>query len=246
MQLHYSSRLLPGAMRANQTAIAGRGMLRRLALWRRAPGAPRSAKALRVLATLGLVLPLLAAVATLYTTQIVPDFDDYDWDGPDDDAWDDRKLTSIAPHLSGHDPARIAGILPTGFDRYGSASARRLEETQLAPPVVQRPRDAVSSRGPPSGTNTNRGVRHPGRRNSPAGNTSSNRTAFEVEGRHHGSHQENGRASERSGHLDQRADGRALHEACPGPNARYTNNTPTLRRRADHRIPASGEAGAAG
>ncbi len=211
------------------------GMIRRLAFWRRTPGAPRGAGALNLLATLGLVLPLLAAVTILYTTQIIPDFDDYDWDGPDDDAWDDRKVKSIVPQPGGHGPARVVAILPTGPGLHDSASPQTPEKTPLAVPVGQRLRDAVSSRGPPSGANTNRGVRNPGRCSSP---TSGNRTAFEVAARYHERHQEDERAGEDTSPLNQRAEGRALMGACPGPTARQGNNTLTIRRPADRSIPA--------
>jgi hypothetical protein len=75
-----------------------RGVFRQLAFWRPKPGSQRGVGTLQLLAILGLVRPLLAAVGTHYSTQIIPDFDDSDWDGPGDGSGADEKSRSVWLH----------------------------------------------------------------------------------------------------------------------------------------------------
>ena len=129
-----------------------RGVLRRLAIWRRKQGSLHGVGTLQLLAILGLVLPLLVAVATQYSAQAIPDFDDYDWDGPDDDDWDDKGSHSVwMPHDGGHSHGTVGALSPLWscaslFDPQSSETRMEDRHPQMLS-VLHR--DPAGSRGPP-------------------------------------------------------------------------------------------------
>jgi hypothetical protein len=100
---------------------------------------------------LGLIIPLLVAVATQYSTQVIPDFDDYDCDGPDDGDWDEKNSQFAPTPLESHlhrgvtldDPARTLASLS-----YRSSCRIRMERRR--PQEIRRTHGHPDlSRGPP-------------------------------------------------------------------------------------------------